>query len=54
LYEDGFGVKETFVTFERCEEEHCVTRRIGQEFEVLLLLDTERWIGKVVVLSDVE
>ncbi len=46
MYEDRFGVEETFVTVERRKEERCVTRGIGQEIEVvLLLLDIE-------VLSD--
>jgi hypothetical protein len=52
LYEDRFGIEETFVKIERCEEEHCVTRRIGQESEVVLVLDMGRWAGEV--LSDVD
>jgi hypothetical protein len=53
LYEDRFGIEETFIKVERREEEHCVTRRIGQESEVVLLvLDMGRWGRKV--LSDVE
>jgi len=38
LYEDRFGIEKTFVKVERCEEEHCVTRRIGQESDVVLLV----------------
>jgi hypothetical protein len=38
LYEDRFGIEETFVKVERCEEKHCVTRGIGQESEVVLLV----------------
>ena len=54
LDEDRFGIEETFVKVERCEEEHRVTRRIGQESEVeLLVLDIGCWVTKV-VLSDVE
>jgi hypothetical protein len=51
LYEERFGIEETFVTVERREEERCVTRGISQEIEVvLLLLDTEGWVGEAVVL----
>jgi hypothetical protein len=53
LYEDRFGIEETFVKVERCEEEYSVTRRISQESEVVLLvLDMVCWAGEV--LSDVE
>jgi len=38
LYEDRFGIEETFVKVERCEEEGSVTRRICQESEVALLV----------------
>ena len=53
MYEDRFGIEETFVKVERCEEKHCVTGGIGQESEVVLLvLDMECWAGEV--LNDVE
>lgn len=55
MYEDRFGIEETFVKVEICDEEYCVTRRIGQKSEVVLLvLDLARgcWAGEV--LSDVE
>ena len=53
MYEDRFGVEETFVKVERCEEEYGITRRIGQESEVVLLvLDIMGcWVGEA--LSDV-
>jgi hypothetical protein len=53
LYEDRFGIEETFVKVKRREEEHCVTRGIGQESEVMLLvLDIGCWAREM--LSDVE
>jgi hypothetical protein len=53
LYEDRFGIKETFVKVERCDEEYCVTGRISQESKVVLLvLDMGCcWVGDA--LSDV-
>jgi len=38
LYEDRFGIEETFVKVKRCEEKHCVARRIGQESKLVLLV----------------
>jgi hypothetical protein len=53
LYEDRFGIEETFMKVERCDEEYCVTRRIGQKSEVVLLvLDLGCWAEEV--LSGVE
>jgi hypothetical protein len=52
LYEDRFCIEETFVKVDRCEEEYCITRRIGQESEVVPVLDIGYWAGEV--LSDLE
>jgi hypothetical protein len=55
LYKDRFGIEETFVKVETRNEEYCVTRRIGQESKVVLLVldtGTRSWVREA--LSDVE